>query len=241
MASKFLFHIKTLMVLLVLGSASAIAAQQCSLKIEQLKDAPELRGFRLGMSQDQVKSRVPQIRFGGADKFGVVKTSINPLYDARFDKASFADVRTISLDFLDDKLTTLWIGYEGSFKWKTVDEFVSGISQSLELPATWSQKRSGRQLNCDGFSLLVSMIAGSPSVRLTDEVGAEVIASRREQVAQAEELAVVADRTTKFYYPSNCDALENVSTPNRITFENRAEAEKAGYKLAKECDQDPYH
>src|SRR5881392_1917378 len=112
--------------LAALFSVSIVSAQQsnCSFKPDRLPDAPELRGFHLGMTYDQVKPRVPQIQFGRADEFGVSKTSISPFFDPRFDKATFADVRTISLDFLDGKLVTLWIGYENSFKWRTVDDFV---------------------------------------------------------------------------------------------------------------------
>ena len=123
-----------------LFSVSIATAQQsnCSLRLDRLPDAPELRGFHMGMTYDQVKSRVPQIQFGRVDEFGVSKTSISPFFDPRFDKASFADVRTISLDFLDGKLVTLWIGYESTFKWKTLDEFVAGISKSLNLTAEWA-------------------------------------------------------------------------------------------------------
>ena len=214
----------------ILGSA-----QQCTLKSEQLPDAPELRGFRLGMSFDQVKARVPQVQFGHADEFGVTKTSINPLYDARFDKAFFADVRTISFDFLDGKLTTLWIGYERSFKWQTVDEFVTGISQSLNLPPAWSAKRTGQQLHCDGFTISVAPIAGSPSIRLTEDAAEQTIAERREETAVANELRVTGDKTSKLYYPSDCESAENIPAQNRIVFKDKDEAEKAGYKLAKDC------
>ena len=91
-----------------LFSVSIATAQQsnCSLRLDRLPDTPELRGFHMGMTYDQVKSRVPQIQFGRVDEFGVSKTSISPFFDPRFDKASFADVRTISLDFLDGKLVT---------------------------------------------------------------------------------------------------------------------------------------
>jgi hypothetical protein len=233
--SKFPFPKINLIILFVLCSASSASAQQCSLKIEQLTDAPELRGFRLGMTYDQVKARVPQIQFGRADEIGVTKTSINPFYDSRFDQASFADVRTISLDFLDGQLTTLWIGYESSFKWQTVNEFVRGISKSLNVPAAWSPKKGGQELRCDGFTVLVSLIAGNPSVRLTDDVADQTIAARREEAAEAAESMVIGDKSTKLYYPSDCDAVENVTPPNRITFKDKDEAEKAGYKLAKEC------
>lgn len=224
-----------LVTLCLLLFAHAAFAQSCSVNAAQLPDAPELRGFRLGMTFEQVKARVPQVQFGRPDEIGLTKTSINPLYDPSFDRGSFADVRTISLDFLDGKLTTLWIGYENSFKWQTVDAFVTGISKPLNLPASWSPKRGGQQLHCDGFTIFVSLIAGSPSIRVTDDAADETIATRREEAAAAAELRVTGDRATKLYYPSDCEAAENIPAQNRVVFKDKDEAEKAGYKLAKDC------
>ena len=220
-----------------LFSVSLASGQQsnCSLRLDRMPDAPELRGFHLGMTNDQVKARVPQIRFGRADEFGVSKTSISPFFDPRFDKLSFADVRTVSLDFLDGKLVTLWIGYESTFKWKTLDEFVAGIGKSLNLTAKWVAKRGGRQLSCEGFSIFVSLIGGGPSIRITDETAQEIIATRREAAAAAAESIVIGDKAARLYYPSDCSALENVALSSRVTFKDKDEAEKAGYKIAKDC------
>ena len=104
---RFLFRVFFSLTLSLVGFTTVSFAQQCTIKSDQLPDAPELRGFRLGMTFDQVKAIVPQIKFGGADEIGVTKTTINPLYDPKFDKVAFADIRTISFDFLDGKLTTL--------------------------------------------------------------------------------------------------------------------------------------
>ncbi len=228
------------LLVLALCSVTTTSAQQtsCSAKIDQLPDAPELRGFRLGMTYDQVKARVPPIQFGRTDEFGVAKTSINPSFGPQFDKTTFADVRTISLDFLDGKLVTLWIGYESTFKWQKLDEFVSGMSRSLNLPAVWPPKRGGQELRCDGFSVLASLIAGSPGIRLTDEAAQETIANRREAAAaaaEAAETAVIGDQRTKLYYPADCSARVKVPEASRVTFKDKDEAEKAGYKLAKDC------
>ena len=220
---------------LIIGCAHAATAQ-CTVKGDQLPDAPELHGFRLGMTPEQAKAREPLIQFGRPDEIGVIKTSINPLYDPRFDKVAFADVRTISLDFLDGKLKTVWIGYESSFKWQTVDDFVSGISKSLNLPATWEQpKRGSQQLHCDGFTITVSLIAQSPSLRLTDNAADETIGARREELAAANEARVTGDKTSKLYYPADCEAGEKISPQSRAVFKNKEEAEKAGYKQAKDC------
>jgi hypothetical protein len=37
------------------------------------------------MTPEQAKGRVPLIQFGQADEINLIKTSINPLYDPRFD------------------------------------------------------------------------------------------------------------------------------------------------------------
>lgn len=234
--AKFLLHKIGSLFLLVLCWTSSVPAQQCKLKIDQIGNAPELRGFRLWMTFDEVKRRVPQVRFGEPNEFGVTKTTINPGYDSSFDQASFADVRTISFDFLDGKLTTLWIGYHDSFKWPTVDEFVGGISKSLNLPDAWTPKKNGKQIQCDGFTVFVSIIAGGPSVRLSEDAAETTIAQRREDAAAAAEALVIGDTKTKLYYSAGCEALEDVPPLNRISFKNKEEAEKAGYKIAKACE-----
>jgi hypothetical protein len=236
MSPHFRFHLLLISLVMFAMGCAQVARAQCTLKSDQLADASELHGFRLGMTPEQAKAHVPLIQFGRADEIGVIKTSINPLYDPRFDKVAFADVRTISLDFLDEKLTTLWIGYESTFKWKTVGDFVAGISKSLNLPGAWETKRGGQQMHCDGFTIAVSLIAGSPSVRLSDDAADETITIRREEVAAAAESRVTADKISKLYYPAACEAAENIPAQNRAVFKNKEEAEKAGYKLAKDCE-----
>lgn len=231
--SKLLF-----LIFISLSACSILAAQEsrCSLKLDQLKDAPELFGFRLSMTLDEVKARSSLIKFGPADKFGIVKTSISPHYEPKFDKTVFADVRTISFDFLDGKLVTLWIGFEETSKWARLDEFVATLSKSLNVPSEWPEKlRNGRQLACDGFSLFASIIARGPSIRITDDVAQSVIAERREKDAESVEAEVIGDTRTLNYYSSDCAAKDEVPAASRIVFKNKAEAESAGYKLAKAC------
>src|SRR5437870_11517101 len=239
MRRQLILNIRILLSLLVAMFCTCVVANaqstSCPLKPDQLAHAPELFGVRLGMTPPEVKTLLPLVQFGRPDPFGVMKTSFNPHFDSRVDKTAFPDVRTISLDFLDGKLVTLWIGYESTFKWQNLDEFVAGIQKSLNLPAEWAAKRGGRQLSCEGFSVFVSMIGGGPSIRITDETAQEIIAARREAAAVAAELIVSGDKATRLYYPSDCSALENVAVSNRVTFKDKDEAEKAGYKIAKDC------
>jgi hypothetical protein len=227
------------------------ASGQCTKKSIELPDAPELLGFKLGMTKEQIKAKVPQTRFGGSDDFGVSKTTINPFFDETIDKTKFQSVRSISLDLLDERLTSLWIGFDETFKVQALDHFVKLLSQSLQLNGNWSSYRSrGQQLRCADFQLIVTTVAGGPSFRLLDLAAEETVAQRRqakeEQDALAENAAkeeenaeaseeIIADKQTKTYYPNGCLPAKQISDNNRITFKTTAEAEKAGFKLAKNC------
>ncbi|MDQ2856570.1 MAG: hypothetical protein M3R68_09595 [Acidobacteriota bacterium] len=238
---------RTIFVALFLGLASAGLANAqdntCKATLAELPSAPELFGFHMGMTQDQIKVQVPQVKFGPKNEFGISKTSISPDFDPRFDKNSFTDVRTISFDFLDGQLTSLWIGFEGTFKWKTPEEFVKGISHELKLPDAWTTKGRAQQLTCSNFQLSVTMIAGGPSLRIIDLPAEETIAARRqakedeaESPANApEQTAVIGDTRKKVYYQKDCDALKAVPEKIRILFDSDKDAEKAGYKRAQTC------
>ncbi len=192
-----LLHATLLVVFVLAGTGTA--SGQCTKKLAELPAAPELLGFRLGMTREQIKAHVPQTVFGRTDHFGVAKTTINPYFDEKIDKTKFEGVRSISLDLLDEQLTSLWIGYDDNFKAKTIDDFVKLISQSLQLPGTWSSWRSrGQQLRCADFQLIVTTVAGGPSVRVLDVAADETIAQRRQAKEEQDAAAAAsADEETR--------------------------------------------
>ena len=233
---------------------SGRAVGQCSKKLSELPAAPELLGFKLGMTKEQIKAQVPQTEFGRTDDFGVSKTTINPYFDPKIDKTKFEGVRSISLDVLDQRLTSLWIGYDENFKARTTDDFVKLITQSLQLNASdWSSWRSrGHQMRCADFQLIVQMVAGGPSLRVLDVAAEEMIATRRqakeEEASAAEGAAtnagaettevqpeIIADKKSKTYYVGPCRPEKEIAEANRVVFKTTDEAEKAGFKLAKNC------
>lgn len=216
-------------------SVAASGQQTCSAKLDQIKDTPELFGLRLGMTYEQVKERLPLVQFGHPDEISVVKTTFNPHFDPRVDPKAFEAVRSISLDFLDGKLVTLWIGFEETYKWPKLDEFVNGFATALNLPSQWPVKRTAREIMCDHFSVQASMIAGGPSIRITDEQAQNTIAERREEAVAAAEAQVIGDLRSKTYYPADCSAKDDVPAISRVVFKNKEVAEENGYKLAKDC------
>lgn len=238
----------SLIVFLAVFPLSTIA--QCTQKISDLPAAPELFGFHLGMTREQVKNLVPQIHFGKTDHFGVSKTTINPGFDPKMDASKFADVRSISLELFDEHLTSIWIGFEESYKLQDLTEFASAISKSLRLPNSWSAYRGrGHQMRCADFQLIATTVARAPSLRIMDLSADDTIAARRQakqeqdaaaeaalENAGAEDTSVIADKKTKNYYPIACDEAKAISPENRLVFKNAAEAIKAGFKIGKGCE-----
>lgn len=244
-----------LRILLVLFAIAFPVSAQCTQKIATLPPAPELFGFRLGMTRDEIKTLVPQTEFPRTDHFGVAKTTINPHFDPKIDQKKFEGVRSISLDLLDDRLTSLWIGYDETYKIKTVDEFVPAITESLQVSGKWSSWRSrGQQLRCTDFQLIISTLAGGPSLRLLDFAADDTIAARRQEKEEQDALAeaqagngngdketdsesntIVGDKQSKTYYSTGCHPAKEISEANRAVFKTAEEAEKAGFKLAKNC------
>jgi len=234
-----------ILLLLLFAFTAPSATAQCTQKLADLPPAPELLGFRLGMTKEQVKAYVPQAAFGHADPFGVSKTTINPYFDPTIDKTKFPSVRSISLDLLDDHLTSLWIGYDDTFKVQVIEEFAKVVSASLKLPEAWSAGRGrGLQMKCADFHLIVSTIAGGPSLRVLDIGAEDVVAARRQakeerdaaaEAGTSEEAEIVADKQAKVYYLSTCQSPREISEANKILFKTTEDAEKAGFKLAKNC------
>lgn len=234
-----------LLILLLVQSASA----QCIKKAAELPAAPELLGFRLGMTKEQIKTRVPQTVFGKTDHFGVSKTTINPYFDPKIDKTKFEGVRSVSLDLLDERLTSLWIGFDETFKVHTVEEFVKLISQSLQIPENWSSWRyKGQQLRCADFQLIVTTVGGGPSLRLLDIAAEETVGTRRQakeeqdsrmeagaDATSTEPAEIVGDRQSKTYYVTGCQPAKEIGDANKVSFKTTADAEKAGFKPPKNC------
>jgi hypothetical protein len=106
------------------------AAQECSLKPDQ---APVLRGFRLGMTPQELQEKV--VGVGGlekADEVGMTETTIYPFQMKSKEDAS--GIQYVKLTLLDKRLTAIELRYDGSTDWDGVDQFAAKISESLQLP-----------------------------------------------------------------------------------------------------------
>ena len=99
------------------------------------------------------------------------------------------------------------------------------------------------------FQLTVTTVAGSPSFRLLDTSAEDLVAQRRQAKEEQDSMAeaaggateeteveeIIADKQSKSYFPNGCQPAKQIAENNRITFKTAADAEKAGFKLAKNC------
>lgn len=187
-----MIFIRAILVTLLLLSCAVIAfaqagANKCTLTSEQLSRAPELKGLWPGMTVEQVKAVVPALEMGEQDELGLSKTSFSPDFNPKINRAAFQGVRTVSLDFLDGRLFSVWLGYNESFKWKSIDELVKAVTDSLKLPSAWESRGRGQQVTCGDFHVLITMVAGSPTLRVTDETLRGLWEKRRTEKEEAAE------------------------------------------------------
>ena len=106
-------------------------------------------------------------------------------------------------------------------------------------------------MRCSDFQLTITTVGGGPSFRIVDKAAEDIIAARRDaneqQNAAAEAVDtdneatrsqardLIGDSHNKTYYPAGCQRANGIPQSNRVAFKNTEEAEKAGFKAAKDC------
>ena len=94
------------------------------------------------------------------------------------------------------------------------------------------------------------MVARAPSLRVLDVAADETIAQRRQAKEEQDSAAataaqeaaatetppeIVGDKKAKTYYAGTCRPEKEIVEANKVIFKTADEAEKAGFKLAKNC------
>ena len=125
--------------------------------------APELRGFRLGMTLDEIKRKYPKLPPIGVSEFGVSKIYFDRMPKVEqssgeytFVNADFMDefkgTRRVYLQVIDNRVAAVKVVYTNEITWKSDDEFIKKTSESLKLPGTWTRQTDYQSLQCrDGL------------------------------------------------------------------------------------------
>lgn len=148
---------------------SCASEKPCTLKLAQ---APELRGFHLGMSLAEIQSRFPGFPSVSGNQYGLATVEISSAYarnvldQSAGDKvislvsaAPFPELRElkhIQLKLMDGRVTDILIYYSNDIGWKSADEFAQKTGESLKLDGSWrkvgadSDYSEARSMQCGG-------------------------------------------------------------------------------------------
>lgn len=128
----------------------------CPLTIE---NSPELRGFKLGQSLEQVRRRFP--RNSSLSLPGPAAQANLGLNDLA-GHSELEGVKSVSLGFLDNKLALLAVTYDVSVHWDSSDQFKTSLANSLKLQQSgWKSRGTARVLDCEGFTIEAAGASGA--------------------------------------------------------------------------------
>lgn len=168
----------------ILVCAIAASAQEghCNL---QLKQAPTLRGLRLGMSTEQVRAVFPKLSIPSADQNGFA-SALGGFSD---EPGANAGVSAIYLSFFDNRLVRFSVQYNNSVQWDSPARFSTKVSESLHLPDLWvSGNNSLRTLSCDGFEVETSISSGG-TIDMRETGWEAVIQKRAKEIREKKQQA----------------------------------------------------
>lgn len=164
--------------LIVIAQVACSSTKPCTVELEQ---APELRGFRLGMSLEDIRKRFPGFP-GQNSQIGLATVEISCtndmlgrssgddyneiIFTRGWDCSELNDVKHIELKLLDWRLIEITVYYSNDIKWKSADEFAQKTGEALKLDGTWQKVG-----NDDEYSHMRSMDCGKTSTGFSVYVG----------------------------------------------------------------------
>ena len=190
---------KILTLALTLAASTLVFGQQTSPSCSG-GVSPTIRGFRLGIKTQDVTSKYKGLRLGPVDAQGqqTVALTVSPnslegqnglinleqssiISKVRYPELT--DINRMELAFIDGSLYSVSVRYENVARWKDVDQFVSTISPSLQLPqAGWVEDEERdyvRHLACSQFEVHAKVEGGRASLQLLDPAAPLTIAARK--------------------------------------------------------------
>jgi hypothetical protein len=152
--------------------------------------APELRGFQLGMTVPEVRKMVedPSLFDARISAVNAVKTRAVRISGAELKGENGEGVDDVDLTFADERLAIIRVTYNSAMRWDNSQDFFKRVSESMGLPVpsgTESQRgtRRGNEryiVECVGFNATLAYSFGvSPNVTLANSAAQKVVKERR--------------------------------------------------------------
>ncbi|HEY0322809.1 MAG TPA: hypothetical protein VGC66_17780 [Pyrinomonadaceae bacterium] len=178
--------------------ATKTSGLQCT---KTLAESPTLRGLRLGMTSDTVKTFLPSLTFGIP-----MPDKVQPAWANAVSFSSplpeFKDISDVYLFFWDKRVIYIAMDYNSISEAKSNEEFVARLSKVMGLTGEWQDielahltsdkipkiiKYKGKRLECNGFSIKAGLyLKQYPSIELRDTAASEILNERKKQREEQE-------------------------------------------------------
>lgn len=177
-----LFRLFMLLIAISICAASAFAQAPVCTQTE----APELNGFRLGMTIAELTEMLEDASVldaklsSGASK---IKTQVVNITGAELKEKHAEGVDNVNLSFVDGKLFVIKVTYHGGTIWSSQEEFIAKVSEKLGLPKPSNAAR-GRgnekyKIECRKFAAMLAYSFGvSPNVTVYDKAAQQMVDER---------------------------------------------------------------
>ena len=121
--------LKLCLVALFLNSCAV--EKPCTLIPEQ---APELRGFKLGLSLPEVRQKFPDFPQPKELEYGKAIAKVYP-----WQVSEQNALKDIEIEFVDNRIVKIEVFYNDELKWKSADEFAQKTGEAMKLDGTWKK------------------------------------------------------------------------------------------------------
>jgi outer membrane protein TolC len=141
---------------------------RCQLTLAQ---APNIGGLRLGMTLAQASMLFPSLKMSPPDKVGVSNVILNRSDLTR--NQFFEGAQAVLLQFVEDNLYFIHVGYPVTSHWNNKDEFIVYIAQKLNVNADWQPFYNWQDKNVRDLADLRSVGVECNGFRLSAGIGIE--------------------------------------------------------------------
>ena len=187
--------------------ASAQKAQKSQAAQCALKQAPQFRGFHLGMTTLDVRDKLEDTTLFDINvpKTGAGSHSVR-ISAAELKEELAEGIDEINLAFVDGKLAVIKVTYSGAQTWDNGQDFINKTSESLGLPKPSETSGNGSSENkgnekyryeCKGFAVAMAYSYGvSPSFTINDTEAQKLADKRLDDEGPVKRITIGPGTTT---------------------------------------------
>lgn len=191
------------LLLTIIPVLSLLASAQQKPQPCALKQSPEFRGFRLGMTTLEVRGMLEDTTLFDINRpSGATGSQAIRLSAAELKEEIAEGIDEINVAFVDGKLAVIKVTYNGAVTWQNGQDFLTKVSAGLGLPEPTAATSSGSRGNekykfeCKTFAVTLAYSFGvSPNFTINDMAAQKVADQRLEDEKDTRQINISPNTT----------------------------------------------